>query len=208
MQRSGIKLPVKLFARRQIRVNYSSKFLDINALPAIIIQNMKGGEIMKKTLLFALAMVFALTAVSSAAILKAPKDVAKSAAISGDSGKMGVGFSGGTPTLRYNFSDDSSGQLGIGFTSSAGSSVFSLLLAGDKDVMVISGNTVNMGGVFTTTSGAGSSWTAAFTCGVETKLNQSLVLELKVWPISYTSIGNTSIFSLLNTATVGAHIYL
>ncbi|MCX5749267.1 MAG: hypothetical protein NTZ10_03370 [Candidatus Saganbacteria bacterium] len=127
----------------------------------------------------------------------------------GDSGKLGVGFYGGTPTLRYNFSNDARGQLGVGFASAAGTSVFTLLLAGDVDVTKISGNEVNIGGIFNLTSATGgSTWTAAFTCGVDTKINQSLVLELKVWPVSVTSLANTTTFSIFNTATIGAHLYL
>lgn len=126
-----------------------------------------------------------------------------------DAGKWGLGLTGGMPSARYNFSDDARGYGGLSFSSAAGASTFTLMLAGDADLTRISGNEVNMGGAFYLSSTAGAStWIGAITCGVDAKINPGLVVEFKVWPISITSAAGTTTFSILGTGTVGAHIYL
>ena len=126
-----------------------------------------------------------------------------------DAGKWGLGLSGGLPSVRYNFSDDARGYGGLSFSSAAGASTITLMLAGDADLTRISGNEVNMGGAFYLNSTAGAStWTGAITCGVDAKINPGLVVEFKVWPISITSAAGTTTFSILGAGTVGAHIYL
>ena len=158
---------------------------------------------MKKVLLMTLAIVLALSSAGFSAVL-----TSKTA---GDSGKMGVGFWGGTPTLRYNFSNSTQGQLGLSYSSFGGASFTTILLGADTDVAKISGTAVNLGGVFSLTSAAGgSSWTAGLTCGVDATIAPSVVLELKVYPLTLSgaSGGGSTTVGILSTATVGAHIYL
>ena len=157
---------------------------------------------MKKVFLIALAIVLALSSTGFAAVLNAK---------AGDSGKLGVGFWGGIPTLRYNFSNSTQGQLGLSFTSGGGASSTTLLLGADTNVAKISGNAVNLGGAFYLTSAAGgSAWTAALTCGVDAMIAPSVVLELKVYPISLSgaSGGGSTTVGILSFTTVGAHLYL
>ena len=158
---------------------------------------------MKKVLFLFLAIMIALSSAGFAAVLTSK--------VAGDSGKMGAGFWGGIPTLRYNFSNSTQGQLGLSFSSGGGTSITTLLLGADTDVAKISGTAVNMGGAFYLTSAAGgSSWTAALTCGVDAMIAPSVVLELKVYPITLSgaSGGGSTTVGILSTATVGAHIYL
>ena len=157
---------------------------------------------MKKVLFMALAIILALSSAGFAANLT---DKA------GDSGKMGLGFWGGIPSLRYNFSDHSSGQLGFSYTSGGGTSVTNLLLGGSVDVMKISGQEVNMGCDFYLTSTAGTStFSASLTTGVDVKIAPSIVLELKVYPVSIwgATAGGTTSLGIFDFTTVGAHIYL
>ena len=157
---------------------------------------------MKKVLFIALAIILALSSAGFAANLNAK---------TGDSARLGVGFWGGIPTLRYNFSNSTQGQLGLSYLSGGGASVTQILLGADTDVARISGTAVNLGGAFYLTSaGGGSAWTAALTCGVDAMIAPSVVLELKVYPISLSgaSGGGSTTVGILGFTTVGAHIYL
>jgi len=151
---------------------------------------------MKRVLFVSLAIIIALSSAGFAA--------------NGDSGKLGIGFWSTTPTLRYNFSDHSSGQLGFQHTSGGGTSTTTLLFGGAVDVMKISGHEVNMGcDFYLTSTGGASAFSASLTTGVDVKIAPSIVLELKIYPISIwnTAGGGSSTVGILDFTTVGAHIY-
>ena len=160
---------------------------------------------MKRILFVSLSIIIALSSAGFAA------NPGSAAAAAGDSGKLGVGFWATTPTLRYNFSDHSSGQLGFQYASGGGTNGTNILFGGDVDVMKISGHEVNMGCDFYLTSAAGvSTFSASLTTGVDVKIAPSIVLELKVYPISLwtASGGGSTSLGILDFTTVGAHIYL
>ena len=176
---------------------------------------------MKRVLFISLAIIIMFSSASFAAKL----------GVSGDGGRFGVGMFGMVPTIRYNFTDSFSGQLGVNLlnSSAAGSNAqLQFLGVGQFDLYKAGANTVNMGFLvnyltnFATIPSA-SIMTLGLTWGVETKLNQSLVVGIVVVPISYTTtngllannpsqLGILSMPSGLFTpgagATITAHYYL
>ena len=150
---------------------------------------------MKKILGIALVMVFVLSAASFAA-----------KASSGDAGKLGYGMFFVTPTVRYNFSDSLSGQLG------ANNAILTVPFAGTTAVlgalswkiMEVGQNSITSGVLVNYLSIAGASATTiSWIVGVETKLNPNLVVGAEILPIS-----NTTPTGILSGAALTAHLYL
>ena len=164
---------------------------------------------MKKILGVALVMALLLT---SAGFAAAPAAV--------EAGKIGWGMFGGTPTMRYNFSNSMSGQLGLNYsTCSAAGATGSLSILGSMawDIMKIGANTATSGVMLNYSSNAGNTpnnniTTVSWILGVETNLNSSLVVGFTVRPISYMSAAfggaTTTYMDFLNAAYVSAHIFL
>lgn len=127
-------------------------------------------------------------------------------------GKFGYGFYGSVPTIKYHFSSDISGQVGISiskvYTSGASDNTFSMLVQADNTFIRFSEIDLKYGGFASLSkNNSNSSFVLAGTIGVERKLAQNLVVGFKIIPASVTFSSSSTILGILSGSFVSAHFY-
>jgi len=130
--------------------------------------------------------------------------------------RMGFGFYGTVPSVKYSFTKDISGQIGasVSQTSAAGqtSSSFIVLMQGANIFKRLGDANLKYGGFMSINNGTSSTgWTVAGTIGFEKDLAVNLTMSLDVIPVSLSSTtaggSSSTTIGLLSGTVISAHFY-
>lgn len=126
---------------------------------------------------------------------------------------LGFGFYGTVPTVKYGFTSDLSGQIGMSVSkvsvSGQSDATTTFLLQGDNVFLRLGDVNLKFGGFLSVLHDPSNSAILAGTIGVEKRISPNLNLGFDIIPVSLSSAGrgSSTIFGILSGTVISAHFY-
>ncbi len=143
-----------------------------------------------------------------------PEEFTSSEFGSGDySENLGFGFYGTVPTVKYGFTPDISGQIGLSVSkvsvSGQSDATTTFLVEVDNVFMRFGDVNLKFGGFLSVIHDSSNSAVLAGTIGAEKRISPNLNLSFDIVPVSLSSAGRASstVFGILSGTVISAHFY-